>query len=99
MTEAIVDVARARIRRRGGNHVLKRHSATRQILDELTQITETPAQPKLRRQLIAARLRVAQSRTDHAEAQQAQDRVKPAPQAARRALSARQAWPNFLEDG
>lgn len=99
MTEAIVDVARARIRRRGGNNVLKRHSATRQILDELTQITATPAKPKLRKQLTAARLRVAQSRTDHAEAQQAQDRTMPASPAARRAPSARQSWPNLLEDG
>jgi putative transposase len=98
MAKAIVDVACARIRRRGGNDVLKRHSATRQILDELTQITATPAKPKLRRQLTAARLRVEQSRIDHAEAQQAQDRAKPALPAARRAPSSRQPWPNLLEE-
>ena len=98
MTEAIVDAMRRRIRRRGGNSVLKRNSATRQILEELTQLTETPAKPKLRKMLTAARLRVEQARVDHGEAQQAQNLAKPAPQAERLAPVARQAWPNLLED-
>lgn len=98
MTEAIVDEVRRRIRRRGGNNVLKRNSATRQILEELTQLTDTPAKPELRRQLTAARLRVEQARFDHGEAQQAQDAVKSAPMAIQRAPSARQRWPNLLED-
>lgn len=98
MTEAIVDEVRKRIRRRGGNSVLKRNSATRQILEELTQLTETRAKPELRRQLTAARLRVEQARVDHGEAQQAQDATKPLQKAVRRAPSARQAWPNLLED-
>ena len=99
MTEAIVNEVRKRIRRRGGNGVLTRNSATRQILEELTQLTETPAKSKLKRKLSAARLRVAQARIDHDEAQRAQDSAKPARQAVRRAPSARQAWPNLLEDG
>ena len=98
MTEAIVDAVRSRVRSRGGNSVLKRNSATRQILEELTQLTVTPTQPKVRKKLTAARLRVEQSRIDHSEAQQAQDRTKPAQQAVRRGPSARQAWPNLLQD-
>jgi putative transposase len=102
MTQTIVDLARQRIRRRGGNTVLKRGSATRQILDELTELTATPAPPKLKSKMIAARLRVEQSRTDHGEAQQARDLASPARPAAQRARQpehVRRAWPNLLEDG
>lgn len=97
MTKAIVDAARRRIRNRGGNLVLNRHSATRQILDELTQITEAPAKPKLRKELIAARLRVEQAKVDHAEAQRVQDELQPARPPARRLSSAREAWPDLPE--
>jgi len=98
MTEAIVNEVRKRIRRRGGNSVLTRNSATRQILEELTQLTQTPAQPELKRKLSAAGLRVEQARIDHGEAQQAQDAAKPAQPAGRRAPSTRREWPNLLED-
>jgi hypothetical protein len=98
MTEAIVDAARRRIRDRGGNVVLNRHSSTRQILAELTQITEAPVKPKLRKELTAARLRVEQAKTDHAEAQRLQDQLLPARPPARRTSSAREVWPDLPED-
>jgi putative transposase len=98
MAEAIVDVVRKRIRSRGGNNVLRRNAATRQILEELTQLTATPAKPMLRRKLTAARLRVEQSRFDHGEVQQAQQRVTPALPAARGEPSTGVVWPNFLQD-
>lgn len=98
MTEAIVDAARRRIRDRGGNGVLNRHSSTRQILAELTQITEAPVKPKLRKELTAARLRVEQAKTDHAEAQRLQDQLLPARPPARRTSSAREVWPDLPED-
>ena len=98
MTEAIVDVVRSRIRKRGGNLVISRHSATRQIIDELTQITEAPAKPKLRRELIAARMRVEQAKADHAEAQRVQDQITVARPTPRRARSvAREPWPDLPE--
>lgn len=97
MTSAIVDAARRRIRQRGGNLVLSRGSATKQILDELTQITEAPAKPKLRKKLIAARLRVEQAKTDHAEAQQHQDQVQPPKSHPRRPSTARDVWPELPE--
>jgi putative transposase len=102
MTQTIVDLARQRIRHRGGNNVLKRGSATRQILDELTELTATPVTPKLRSKMIAARLRAEQSRADHGEAQQARDLANPARPATRRARQpkhVRRAWPNLLEEG
>jgi putative transposase len=98
MTAAIVNAARRRIRDRGGNLVLNRNSATRQIVDELTQITEAPAKPKLRKKLIAARLRVEQAKADHGEAQRLQAQAQPVRSPARRASSAREAWPELPED-
>ncbi|MCU1694265.1 MAG: integrase family protein [Mycobacterium sp.] len=98
MAEAIVDVIRQRIRDRGGNRVLTRHSATRQILDELTQLTATPPKSKLKKQLTAASLRVEQARIDHGEAQQAQARAKPERDVVRRAPLSRKPWPNLLDD-
>lgn len=98
MTEAIVNVARRRIRDRGGNKVIDRNSATRQILEELTQITEAPERSKLRKMVIAARDRVEQDRIDHGEAQAAQQLLKPARPAEPLALSSRGAWPNLLDE-
>jgi hypothetical protein len=97
MTEAIVDIALKRIRRRGGNLVLDKHSATRQIIDELGQITEAPAKPKLRKQLIAARLRQESSRIDHAEAQRVQDQLQPARLPVRRRSAVLEVWPDLPE--
>ncbi|WP_193045336.1 integrase [Mycolicibacterium baixiangningiae] len=98
MTEAIVNLALKRIRRRGGNLVLNKHSATRQIIDELGQITETPAKPKLQKQLIAARMREERAKIDHAEAQRVQDHLRPArPPARRRSAAAREVWPPLPE--
>lgn len=97
MTAAIVDAACRRIRHRGGNLVLNGDSATRQILDELTQITEAPAKPKLRKKLIAARLRVEQAKADHAEAQQHQDQVPPPRSHPRRPSPAHDVWPELPE--
>lgn len=97
MTEAIVDIALKRIRRRGGNLVLDKHSATRQIIDELGQITEAPAKPKLRKQLIAARLRQESSRIDHAEAQRVQDQLQPARLPPRRRSAVLEVWPDLPE--
>ena len=98
MTEAIVNVARKRVRDRGGNRVIDRNSASRQILDELTQITEAPKRSKSRKMLTAARHRVEQARIDHGEAQAAQQLLKPARSAEPPALSRRGAWPNLLDD-
>ena len=99
MAEAIVNTARKRILDRGGNRVIDRNSATRQILDELTQITEAPDRPTLRKMLIAARTRVEQDRIDHGEAQAAQQLLKPAPAAEPRVPTRRGRWPNLLDEG
>lgn len=99
MTDVIVAAVRRRIIDRGGNAVLKRGSATRQILNELTELTVAPTGRKLKAQLAAAARRVEQSRVDHDEAQRAQDvaqagqPVAPAP-----ADSLRRRWPNLLGD-
>ncbi|WP_342752213.1 hypothetical protein [Mycolicibacterium hodleri] len=100
LTHTIVDLARQRIRRRGGNTVLKRGSATRQILAELTELTATPGSPYVTSKLKAAARRVEQSRIDHAEAQYAQDSspTEPAVVPAVSAASLSQAWPNLLEE-
>lgn len=72
MTETIVKALRQRIRDRGGNHVLSRGSAQRQILDEITELTAGPIPTNWTAKLSAAQRRVEQSRKDHAEAQAAQ---------------------------
>ena len=99
MTDAIVSGARRRIRQRGGNNVLNHGSATRQILEEITEITASPS-ADLRPKLTAAVLRVEQSRIDHAEAQQAQDRARPVRQKVQRdkrdLAALRRPWPNLL---
>ncbi|WP_224112515.1 Mu transposase C-terminal domain-containing protein [Mycobacterium avium] len=98
MAKAIVDHVCQRIRERGGNNVLHRNSATRQIIDELTQITEAPIGPRLRRKLTASRLRVEQARVDHAEAQAAQKRLHPSPPPGPRPSGRNQQWPNLLDE-
>lgn len=72
MTDTIVQAVRRRVRERGGNHILSRGSAQRQILDELTELTSGPVPTDWTAKLSAARRRVEQSRKDHAEAQAAQ---------------------------
>lgn len=72
MTETIVMALRQRIRDRGGNRVLSRGSAQRQILDEITELTAGPIPTDWTAKLSAAQRRVEQSRKDHAEAQAAQ---------------------------
>jgi transposase InsO family protein len=71
MTARIVATACRRIRDRGGNAVLNRNSATRQILEELTELARVDKPDADCSQLIAATLRVEQARWDHNEAQEA----------------------------
>lgn len=100
MTKVIVDAARRRIRSRGGNSVLHRGSAGEQILNEIIELTAAPPTPKARKQRSAGFRRTEQSRLDHAEAQQAQDRVTPARRKKqpnkRAAAEFRRPWPNLL---
>ena len=72
MTDTIVQAVRRRVRERGGNHILSRGSAQRQILDELTELTSGPVPTDWTAKLSAAHRRVEQSRKDHEEAQAAQ---------------------------
>lgn len=99
MTDVIVGAVRRRIIARGGNAVLKRGSATRQILDELTELTTAPTDRKLKAQLAAATRRVEQSRIDHDESQRAQDIAQAGqPATPGSADSMRRRWPNLLGD-
>jgi putative transposase len=101
LTEAIVDAARQRIRERGGNLILNRGSATRQILAELVQLTKPSKSRNRRTMLAAAARRVEQSREDHAEAQAAQEKLTPelpTPVVETNAIQPqrlRRAWPNL----
>ena len=104
MTQVILDAARRGVRRRGGNNVLKRHSATRQIIDELGELITPPIRGReLRKKLRAAARRVEQSRNDHDEAQQAQRmasrQLSPAPVNDERVPVdvRRREWPNLLD--
>ena len=103
MTAMIVSVARRRIRERGGNSVLKRGSATRQILNEIGEITKAPPEG-WRKKLSAAARRVEQSRTDHDEAQRAAARAvirDPRPNSRSATVNSdktRCAWPNLLTE-
>ncbi|SPM33776.1 hypothetical protein MRAB57_1580 [Mycobacterium rhizamassiliense] len=73
MAQSMLDMARRGVRERGGNDVLKRNSATRQIIDELGQLMTPSARGRdVRRKKRAASCRVGQSQIDHNEAQQAQ---------------------------
>lgn len=101
LTQIVVDAARRIIRNRGGNTALKRDSATCQILEELTELTQSPSGPEWSRKLAAASRRVEQARIDHAEAQRAQaNTTSVRPIASGRSLDQglRHAWPNLLED-
>jgi putative transposase len=71
MTARIVATACRRIRDRGGNTVLNKDSATRQILRELTELARVDKSDADCSQLAAATLRVEQARRDHNEAQSA----------------------------
>jgi putative transposase len=101
MTDVILEELRRRIRRRGGNNVLKRGQATRLIIEELGEIISAKPKADWRKPAAAAQ-RVQQSRIDHAEAQAAQDRLHPIRRIAPASLptsSLRQEWPNLLADG
>lgn len=103
MTQMIVDAARQRIRDRGGNTILKRGSATRQILEELTELTKAPTTREWKAKWSAAARRVEQSKADHDEAQRAIDAptdLRTVRQKRSPGLSdtRRQAWPNLLAD-
>lgn len=101
LTQAILSHVRQRIRCRGGNHVLTRHSITRQILTELTQLTDGPPDRKARAIVAAGTLRVEHSTNDHQEAKTAQDNATPPPasqQNGKVSLAAiRSPWPNLLD--
>lgn len=71
MTAAIRNSACRRIRDRGGNSVLNRKLSTRQILDELTELSRATELTGDWGPLVAANLRVEQARRDHGEAQHA----------------------------
>ncbi len=105
MTQVIVDAARRRIHERGGNNVLFRGSASRQILDELTELTKTPSNREWKAKWSAAARRVEQSRMDHDEARGAvsvSDRRRlravrdQTPE--ERSGTLRRAWPNLLTE-
>jgi len=72
LTDTIVQAVRQRVRDRGGNHILSRGSAQRQILDELTELTSGPVPVDWTAKISAAHRRVERSRKDHSEAQAAQ---------------------------
>jgi putative transposase len=105
MTARIVATACRRIRDRGGNTVLKRDSATRQILHELTELARVDKPDADCSQLAAATLRVEQARRDHDEAQRA---IRQYPQkkaidgspspALSRDVSIRTRWPDLLTE-
>jgi len=105
-TSRIVDAAHRLIRERGGNGVLKPHSATHQIIEEIGDLlTSEPKSADMRRKLRADQLRGEQSRRDHAEAQAAQAhmtldnlieggaRVRPGIDIKR----LRRPWPNLID--
>ncbi len=108
MTSTIVNAALRRVRERGGNDVLKRNMATRQIIDSLGEITKRSDSKEWRKKLGAARLRVDQSRGIHCEAESAAAAAaltEPAPKAASKAVAAARpldkfcgAWPNLMDD-
>jgi hypothetical protein len=99
MSMAIVAHACAQIRNRGGNHVLKRDSATTLILDQLGEIASAPKHPAIRRKLAAAAMRVDQATIDHGEAQRAQDVITPRSKSRpQHSQSLRQPWPNYLDE-
>lgn len=80
MTDAMLTEASRRVRQRGGNRVLNAGSAQKEILDLLNDVGDLE---RLRRNpgmsdwsessLIAARMRTARSKFDHAEAQALMD--------------------------
>jgi transposase InsO family protein len=104
MTARIVATACRRIRARGGNTVLTKDSATRQIIDELTELARVDKPDPDCSQLVAATLRVEQARCDHDEAQRAIRKHPPRP--AEKAVSAwtrdlstvRRQWPDLLTE-
>lgn len=103
MTQTIVDAARQRIRERGGNRILNRGSATRQILNELTELTKSPTSREWKAKLAAAARRAEQSRADHEDAQRAINapvdlRTATPKRAPGRLDTRRRAWPNLLAE-
>lgn len=100
MTSLIVATALGGIRRRGGNNVLNYGSATRQIIEELGQITAS-TRPAVRKMVARAEQRVEQSRIDHDEAEQASEMLKTVrstqAKAKAKAKPLSQPWPNFLD--
>lgn len=68
MNDAVLDAARSRIRRRGGNLALNKRTAEDMILREITQIMTAPPTAESRSMLSAAARRVELSERDHAEA-------------------------------
>lgn len=99
MSAEAMTLARRRVRERGGNAVVSRKFVRQKILKELTAIASPPVDKEAKRKLAAAAQRVEQSRIDHAEAQQAQQKLKPAPKTKQSAVQAalRRPWPNLLE--
>jgi hypothetical protein len=105
MTARIVATACRRIRDRGGNTVLTKDSATRQILNELTELARVGKTDADGSQLVAATLRVEQARRDHNEAQRAIHEYPPKKHlddptatAMSRGVSIRTRWPDLLTE-
>ena len=84
MTDAMLAEASKRVRQRGGNRALNSGSAQKEILDQLNDVGDLE---RLRRNpeisdwsessLIAARMRTARSKFDHAEAQALMNSTEP----------------------
>ncbi len=105
MTARIVATACRRVRDRGGNTVLNRNSATRQILDELTELSRVTKPSGDWNPVVAATLRVEQARRDHNEAQRAIHEYPlkkhiddPTATAVSRDVSIRTRWPDLLTE-
>ncbi|WP_422424241.1 Mu transposase C-terminal domain-containing protein [Rhodococcus sp. 7Tela_A2] len=75
MTDTILAAVRSRIRERGGNRTLFPGSASRQILDEIMELTTAPKTKEWKAKLSAGHRRVEQSRVDHTDTQSAFDAV------------------------
>ncbi|MEI6621226.1 MAG: hypothetical protein WCP28_04895 [Actinomycetes bacterium] len=72
MTQKTAEVAIRRVRERGGNAALTGKTGRNEILAQINELTPSPKLRKEDRRLVAAAtLRVAQSQTDHGEAQEA----------------------------
>jgi transposase InsO family protein len=102
MTDKVLERAIDLVKARGGNKVLKKHTATQQIIDELGEITAPKGKKDQKSAIAAARVRFESSRRDHREASTAAsaamaERQPPvvATAEAPRSYDFTQEWPNL----